>query len=441
MKTKNKALAVLEIAIVLCSVFLIALPAIAADQKQETQKVTASEFTTTASEADFILEIYGNANEDDCIDMRDYTHTARIICWLEEETDLADANYDGRISVADMTQIGLIILGRESELTIIDSADRIVTVQKPVERIADLNGYNCEVLRTLDAKDRLVGVGESTKKKKTFFPEISELPSLGSYYEVDIEMMLSLEPDVVILFGTNQLTNLEEKLEGTGIEVLCFYFYNYEILTEEVAKLGYMVDRRDEAEEFTDFYEAVIDSIKSTTEGIPEDEKPRVYREAFWEDYLTINKYATAHKYIEIAGGINIAADLSSGAQYEGYPTVSAEWIIEQDPDIIIKGSCSPPYGCTGYEFDDDSGAKELREKIVNRPGFGTIDAVEEGKVYIDDTSLAGFLTIAYFAKVFHLDLFEDLDPQAIHQEYLDRFQRIDYDLDEHGVFWYPLLE
>ena len=72
------------IAIVLCSIFLVAtLPGVAIDQKQETSKVSASE-VTAASEDDFILEIYGNANEDDCIDMRDYTYTARIICWLEE---------------------------------------------------------------------------------------------------------------------------------------------------------------------------------------------------------------------------------------------------------------------------------------------------------------------------------------------------------------------
>ena len=73
MKTRNKIVALVEIAVVLCSMFLVALPAIAAEQ--ETQKVSASE-VTAASEDDFILEIYGNANEDECIDMRDYTYTA-----------------------------------------------------------------------------------------------------------------------------------------------------------------------------------------------------------------------------------------------------------------------------------------------------------------------------------------------------------------------------
>jgi hypothetical protein len=64
MKTKNKVLALLEIAIVLCSVFLAAIPAIAADQNQTMQKMTASTITT-ASEDDYVLGIYGNANEDD----------------------------------------------------------------------------------------------------------------------------------------------------------------------------------------------------------------------------------------------------------------------------------------------------------------------------------------------------------------------------------------
>jgi iron complex transport system substrate-binding protein len=42
---------------------------------------------------------------------------------------------------------------------------------------------------------------------------------------------------------------------------------------------------------------------------------------------------------------------------------------------------------------------------------------------------------------LFHPDLFEDLNPEAVHQEYLDRFQRIDYDLNEHGIFLYPPIE
>jgi len=42
------------------------------------------------------------------------------------------------------------------------------------------------------------------------------------------------------------------------------------------------------------------------------------------------------------------------------------------------------------------------------------------------------------FAKWLYPDLFGDLDPEQVHQEYIDRFQNVDYDLKEHGAFVYP---
>jgi iron complex transport system substrate-binding protein len=32
------------------------------------------------------------------------------------------------------------------------------------------------------------------------------------------------------------------------------------------------------------------------------------------------------------------------------------------------------------------------------------------------------------------------MNPQTIHQEYVSRFLRLDYDLDEEGVFLYPTV-
>jgi iron complex transport system substrate-binding protein len=71
-KMKNKILASLEIAM-FCLLFFVALPGIAAATEDET------------------LDIYGNANEDDIIDMRDLTFTARMILRLEDESRLLRA--------------------------------------------------------------------------------------------------------------------------------------------------------------------------------------------------------------------------------------------------------------------------------------------------------------------------------------------------------------
>ena len=89
--------------------------------------------TIAAEEDDFVLDIYGNANEDDTIDMRDLTYVKRIFFGEKPETELADAKYDGKIDSLDFVQIKLVIVGKENVLTLIDTADRTVTVSMPVE--------------------------------------------------------------------------------------------------------------------------------------------------------------------------------------------------------------------------------------------------------------------------------------------------------------------
>ena len=85
---------------------------------------------------------------------------------------------------------------------------------------------------------------------------------------------------------------------------------------------------------------------------------------------------------------------------------------------------------------------KEFREKIMSRPAWKNINAVKNERVYILAWGLSSgphaLVTTAYLAKWFYPELFEDLDPKAIHQEYLTRFLHLDYDLGEHGVFAYP---
>ena len=442
---KTKILAIVEIAIVLCSMLLVALPAIAADQNQEMQKASTTEITT-ASEDDFVLEIYGNANEDDVIDMRDYTHTARIICWLEEETTFADANYDGRISVADMTQIGLIILGRESELTIVDSMDRIVTVSKPVERIILVSASpTAAVVKALGAEDKVIAVTEGIKKKTTFFPEMSKLPSVGLGHDSpDYEMIIALEPDVVIHGWMYDPEEVEEMLEPAGITVVCLYCAPPLTYTEDVKKLGYILGKKDRADEYIDWYQSSLDTIAERVEGLSEGDKPRVfdYYGGEWgmcegPPYGTFGKdNFYADLLIEMAGGINIAGDLPGD-----WITVEPEWVTYENPSIIIREVYVEISGpIMGYDVDDTSEAAAFREDIMSQDAFMPTDAVKDEEVYPCLGEIMGgywFVGIQYMAKWFHPELFEDLDPQAVHQEFLTEFQRLDYDLNEHGVFVY----
>jgi iron complex transport system substrate-binding protein len=425
MKTKNKLMA----AIVLCSLFLVALSGICIATAQE----------------DETLDIYGNANEDDIIDMRDLTFTARMILRLEDETDLADANYDGRISVADMTQIGLIILGRESKLTLVDSADRIVTVNKPVERIVVYHIATAEGVSIFGAWDRVVG-RDVYMTDEILFPGISDLPVTSEPpHNVYYETVFELDPDI-FLTAALPYPGLEDVIDTLEpeIPVVALNFFEPHTMVENTRKLRYILNTEEKGEAFIAFYEGVISDITEETAGLSEEEKPKVFLKiGGWtpEALSTFTDTLPAIRYqMEIAGGINIAADLPG----PGFvPEVDQEWLIEQNPDIVTAMIWDVYYpGALGYEVDDDSVAEAAREEIMAMDAFAGGKAVEEGKIYLyeDDLMITPrfVVGVAYMAKWFHPELFSNLDPQVIHQQYLTDFMRIDYDLDEHGVFVYP---
>ena len=432
MNAKNKTLAIVQIAVVLCSLFLVALPTIAADQ--ETQKASTNTITT-ASEDDYVLEIYGNANEDDTIDMGDVVYTKLAIFGKKPKTELCDAKYDGRINVLDVIQTKLIILGKEKELTYIDCWDRIMTVKKPVKSVVSLNPCSSEALKAIGAKDMVVGVS-TLFDKDVFYPELSKLPYIGSQSNPDIEVILGLNPDLIIKGTTGRVPELE-KLEPK-ITLVCLELSKPDQLARSCQKLGYILDKRTEAKEFIDWYEIYRKMIRTRTEGLSEDEKTRVFTCYNYRGVDTAyGKDSHGDTVCKAAGGVNIAGELPSGK-------VDPEWVMVQNPDVIVLKVVSSEVP-SGYTEDDPTSMKMKWDQVMSRPAWANIKAVKNERVYLFPWCMYGgphsIISTAYCAKWFYPKLFEDLDPQAIHQEYLDRFQQLDYELDEHGVFAYPPID
>ena len=437
MKTKNKVVALFGIVIVLCSVFLMALPAIAAEQT--TQKAASA--IKTSSEDDYVLDIYGNANEDDTIDMRDLTYVKLIFFGKKPETELADAKYDGKINPLDFIQIKLIIVGKENELTIVDSADRIVTVKKPIERIVVILREFTHAIVALGAKDRIVGIAGSVSTYNSLLPEVSKLPSVGmEWWDPDIEAILELNPDTVCVIGMSS-SPIQEKLPDT-ITVIGMYFFRPETMKEEMEKLGYLLDKEDVADRYLEWHDKYVDAINEKVSEISEENKVRVFLDggggiSSRGTYLT---GSTMHPICVMAGGINIAYMEGSS----GYRKVETEWILDQKPDVIARMACTGgPGEPGGYDTEDDSGMKACYDEIIELPGFKEgVPAVINDRVFVMPCVYTCGphypASLATTAKWFYPDLFEDLNPQAIHQEYLDTFLGIDYNVYEQGVFVYP---
>lgn len=398
--------------------------------------------------SDYTLGIFGNANLDGIIDEADISYIQSIIDGKNKSTELADANHDGKVDYQDVNQVEKIILDEEEELTLLmdtrpsmgsTEITRVpVTIQMPVKSIVVTSPYSLSVLRSLKLEsERIAGIPLISKEAKDYFPEYSEKTAIGSGNEVDYEKVLSLNPDLVIVF-TSSLDSTSEKLPGRTIAT--FDFWRPSTYVDETRKLGYILGKRDESEKFISFYNSAIDTIKGQIEEIPEENRPRVYFESE-EPYATCAEGSGWHEKATMAGGHNIFGDLS------GYPTVDAEKVMAEDPEFIIKQPKSGPVTSSTYLLGaNETELRASRDEIMNRPELSQVNAVKKGNVYILYGDIIGatrhFIGIAYMAKWFYPEIFSDLDPHAIHQEYLTKFQGLPEDfLDKHGMFVYSELK
>ncbi|PKG31430.1 MAG: hypothetical protein CW742_13440, partial [Methanoregula sp.] len=68
----------------------------------------------------------------------------------------------------------------------------------------------------------------------------------------------------------------------------------------------------------------------------------------------------------------------------------------------------------------------QVRENILNRPGFGKINAVKNGRVYVIDGDImngpTGPVGLMYITKSFYPDLFADISPDAVFREFSDKY-------------------
>ena len=410
--------------------------------------------------SDHPLGIFGNANMDGTIDEKDVAYVEGIIKGANAATNLSDANYDSKIDAQDIELIEQIIHGEEKELTLLDAYDTVVTIRKPLERIIVEGDNNAELMRILRSENKIVAVfGEPSEIQ---FPEFSNLPNLGdALVNPDYEAILSANPDLLLTFGAKTTdSEKKKKLPGVAVVFLGLLFpdlypnpENSQYL-DGVRKLGYILDKEDEAEEYIQWYLGWINKIKSRTETIPVDERPRVLvcnnPKNETSKFRAYAKMDTLAQMCLLAGGKNIAENIPEFVGTKDALEVETEWVITQNPEFIFvhNAAYAPVHGYGADDptaIGDPAGMKVIRDGLMNRSELSNVTAVETGDVYImsglfrNDGS-GGLVGTAYMAKLLHPDLFEDLDPEAIQQEYL-KLQDFDFDLDEHGIIIYPPIE
>ncbi|OPY54593.1 MAG: iron-dicitrate transporter substrate-binding subunit [Methanosaeta sp. PtaU1.Bin112] len=399
--------------------------------------ILANHMPAMASE--FVLEVFGNANMDDVIDQTDIEYAKAIINKTTESSKLADANLDGKVDEADIAQIRSIISKDEKQLGIVDSSGRSVLVPRPVNRIVSLSIDDLRVLAELGAVDNIVGRPEYVDKYADKLiplqahPEIKDIPSAGGYKTPNIEIMLSLKPDVIFAYGgSSAYTDIADDIQyKTNIPVVCIHHSTdsgYKFDLNAFRLVGIVVGKEDRAEELIAYAEKEIAELSEKTSKIPESEKPRVYFFSAHEADF-IENAVPCYGPIDVAGGINVARELPSCTVAD----ISIEQIIDWNPDIILIHSFSKEPAISV-------------EAVLSDPRLQSIKAVKTGKVYytkgfyIGWDPASGIAESFYLAKLLHPEAFKDLDVEEKGNEILKQFYGADglytWTLDSVGNYY-----
>ena len=317
--------------------------------------------------------------------------------------------------------------------TIVDQVDRTVTFYRPVERVITIMPPITRVVIGLGAVDKIVGMGTWSHSYTVGGPsrgcgpkwdeacgKLREVPDVGTAYDPNKELIISLNPDVIIPYVSSPY--LADALQGgTGIPVLVAYPLGsgaeINSIFEQIKVIAEALVMEEEAEELISYFKKELDKVTEVTSQIPDSEKPRVYH--IWGSIIT--KASLRYEPVELAGGILVSKDCAPPTFGGSVTDVSKEQIIDWNPGIILlmKSSTNP----------------ELTVgDVLNDPDFQTINAVKNQSVY--HTPGAFYLVGAdhprviwetlYMAKLFHPDKFKDLDLEEEGNELFERFYGVD---------------
>jgi len=422
----------------LVSLLLLTLLALPASASYSANSSDSTGVSDSAVASDIMLSILGNANEDGTIDLKDVEYTESIILGSGNQTQFTDATGDNSINMLDVTKIELINLGKAKELTLVDGVGRQVNVALPVKNIIPTDYRTTETLLALGTGDMIVGVDRAFHERMAEFG-LSDLPEVAMHGEsVDYEMVLTLEPDIVLLplSRAENADDIARKLPNTAVVVMGLA--SQKSIDSDLTTMGFVLGKEKEANELLSWMQGYEELVKERTSGLIDDEMPTFYyeymsgsEEKWW---VITPDDPSAGQVAEGTGGLNTATGLA-GTSVE----VDPEWVIEKNPDFmfadLMKGFDSGP-GKTETDMEN-----LLTEVLSDRPGFEKVNAVKNNNVYLIDRDIIGgprwVIGHIYFAKSMHPELFEDIDPAEIHKEYLKKF----HNLEVVGTWAYPLPE
>jgi len=304
----------------------------------------------------------------------------------------------------------------QSSRSVIDMGGRRVELPKNIRRAAGLEVVAYE-------KSVLVGQGEKfvimivPPTSSNWMERISPWTKNVLKYRgnPNLEDLLRLNVDAAF-FRYNALQT-SAKLKTVGIPAVTTQSLQYEQngpkdfqeTTKRAVRLFgdiYGGNAKKKADEWCNYYDEKIRYVTGRTAKIPVSQRVKFYYVRGPSPQVTNGHNSNLRWYGEMAG-----ADMVTKVYIPSDPTASMEDVLMMDPEFILVGRQYPV------------------SVVLNDSRWREVRAVREGKVYalpsglfFWDGSTEGVLMMEYMAKIFHPELFPDLDMREEIKEYFARF-------------------
>jgi len=242
-----------------------------------------------------------------------------------------------------------------------DSMNRQVKIPRTVKRIVSMAPNVTEMLFAIGLDQEITGVTDYCD-----YPEAAhEKPRIGGYYNPNIEVILSLNPDLIVATPDGYSKERVMKLDQTGIPVFIVNPQSLEEILDSMMLLGKITGKDDISSKVVEGLRIRIKAVIDKTRLIPEQKKPKVFYEIDHDPLITAGPDNFVDSLISAAGGINIARDALSS-----WPRYSVEAVLIKNPDVIITAP---------YHNVSANSSKSLTETWKK---YKTVSAVINNRVY-----------------------------------------------------------
>ncbi len=255
------------------------------------------------------------------------------------------------------------VMAEDTVITLTDMYGRQIVLAEPATRIVALTAADCEILCALGCEEALVGRGAYCD-----YPEsILGVTVVASGAETNVEEILALEPQVVLMGDMSQSKEQVDILEQNGVKVAVSNANDIAGTYTAIRMIGKITGKEAEAEALIADMQSTFDEIaaKSSASGKTVYFEVTPLQWGLW----TAGNNTFMNELASICGLTNAFQDV------DGWAAINEEQVLARDPDYIVS----------------IAGLGEAAvEEIVNRPGWGELNAVVNGQVFdLDANAIA----------------------------------------------------